>query len=129
MPGDIKMIEFLNDVLNAELTAVNQQHAGKLVARILLLKGTPNLTRSGPVRAGTDVKALLKSELALKLDGIPRLKAATKYAVESGDDVSRELFHAILVDDEERVDYLEGQLHVISEIGLETYLAQQPLED
>ncbi|MEO8128469.1 MAG: ferritin-like domain-containing protein, partial [Bryobacteraceae bacterium] len=62
---------------------------------------------------------------ALELDAIPRLNAAIKYSAEVGDNASRELFKEILVDEEEHVDHLEGQLHAISEIGLENYLTQQ----
>ena len=146
MHNDVKMIELLNEVLKAELTAVNQHYlhaklrenwgylaganyswitAGKLVERIVFLNGTPALTTLGPIRVGRDVKAQLESDLALKLDGIHRLKAATKYATESGDDVSQALVHSILSDDEERIDQIESQLNAISELGIEEYLSLQ----
>ena len=120
------MIEFLNEVHKAQLTANNQHCAGKLVARILVLEGTPTLTQIGPMKAGADVKTQLESELALKLDGIPRLTAAIKYASEVGDNASRGLFQEILANDEEHVDHLEGQLHTILEIGIENYLVRPP---
>lgn len=146
MQNDFKMLELLNEVLKAELTAVNQHYlhakirenwgylpgakygwisTGKLVERILLLKGTPALTTLGPIRVGRDIKAQLESDLALKLDGIHRLKAAIGYAIESGDDVSRALVHAILSDDEERIDQIESQLNAISEMGIEGYVSLQ----
>ena len=100
-------------------------HAEKLMDRILFLEGTPNMTDIGPIKIGVDVKAQLESDLALELDALPRLNAAIKHATEVGDNASRELFEQILIDEEEHVDYLEGQLHVIGEIGLDNYLAQQ----
>ena len=74
---------------------------------------------------GTNVKAQLESDLAIELDALPRLNAAIKTATELGDNASRELFEQILIDEEEHVDYLEGQLHIITEIGLDKYLSQQ----
>lgn len=153
MQGDAKVIQFLNEVLKSELTAINQYflhakmcetwgyfrlaeynrkesleemiHAEKLMTRILFLEGTPNMTEIGPIKVGKNVKTQLESDLALELDAIPRLNAAIKYTVEVGDNASRELFKEILVDEEEHIDHLEGQLHAISEIGIENYLAQQ----
>src|SRR4029077_6981793 len=153
MKGDAKVIAILNEILKAELTAINQYflhakmcenwgyyrlagknreesisemvHAEKLMQRILFLEGTPNMTEIGPIKVGANVKAQLESDLALELDALPRLNAGIKAATELGDNASRELFEQILVDEEEHVDYLEGQLHVIAEIGLDNYLAQQ----
>ena len=147
----------MNDVLKAELTAINQYflhakmcqnwgyrrlaaynrkesisemtHAEKLMDRILFLDGTPNMTGMGPIKVGADVKAQLESDLALELDALPRLNAAIQHATKVGDNASRELFEQILIDEEEHVDYLEGQLHVIGEIGLDNYLAQQIHEE
>lgn len=98
-------------------------HAEKLMTRILFLDGTPNMTEIGPIKIGKNVRAQLENDLALELDALPRLNAAIKYATEAGDNASRELFKQILVDEEEHVDHLEGQLHAISEIDLENYLA------
>jgi bacterioferritin len=153
MRGHEKILKYLNEVLKAELTAINQyflhakmcenwgyerlaeynrkesvsemEHAEKLMERILFLEGTPNMTQIGPIKVGTNVKMQLESDLAIELDALPRLNAAIKDATALGDNVSRELFKEILVDEEEHVDYLEGQLHVIKEVGLENYLAQQ----
>ena len=153
MQGNKKILEFLNAVLKAELTAINQYflhakmcenwgyfrlaeynrkesieemvHAEKLMQRILFLEGTPNMTEIGPINVGKNVKAQLESDLALEMDALPRLNDAIKYAAEIKDNASRQLFEGILVDEEEHVDHLEGQLHAIGEIGLENYLAQQ----
>jgi bacterioferritin len=59
------------------------------------------------------------------MDALPRLNEAIKFATEKKDNASRKLFEEILVDEEQHVDYLEGQLHAIDEIGLDNYLAQQ----
>jgi bacterioferritin len=153
MRGHDKILKFLNEVLKAELTAINQyflhakmcenwgylrlaeynrkesisemEHAEKLMQRILFLEGTPNMTEIGPIKVGANVKAQLESDLAIELDALPRLNAAIKTATELGDNASRDLFEQILIDEEEHVDYLEGQLHIITEIGLDKYLAQQ----
>jgi bacterioferritin len=100
------------------------RHAEALMERILFLEGTPNMTEVGPIRVGTDVKTQLESDLALELEAVPRLNAAIKTAIEIGDDGSRKLFEKILGDEEDHVDYLEAQLHIVGEIGLDKYLAQ-----
>src|SRR6476469_8517366 len=110
MKGDPKVISYLNEVLKAELTAINQYflhakmcetwgyfrladynrkesieemvHAEKLMTRILFLEGTPNMTEIGPIKVGKNVRAQLESDLALELDALPRLNAAIKYATE-----------------------------------------------
>jgi len=153
MRGHDQILKYLNEVLKTELTAINQYflhakmceswgylrlaeynrkesisemvHAEKLMDRILFLEGTPNMTDIGPIKVGANVKAQLESDLAVELDAVPRLNAAIKTATELGDNASRELFQEILIDEEEHVDHLEGQLHIIKEIGLENYLAQQ----
>ena len=147
------VVNILNKVLTADLTAINQyfvhakmcenwgyqrlaaynrkesisemDHAEKLMQRILFLEGTPNMTEIGPIKVGANVKAQLESDLALELDALPRLNAGIKAATGLGDNASRELFEQILIDEEEHVDYLEGQLHIITEIGLDKYLSQQ----
>ena len=153
MRGNDKILEHLGVALKAELTAVNQYflhakmnenwgyfrlaehyrkesieemvHAEKLMARILFLEGTPNMTDIGPIRVGTTVKAQLDNDMALELAAVKHLNGAIKDARDVGDNASRALFEEILVDEEEHVDYLEGQLHAISQMGIENYLAQQ----
>jgi bacterioferritin len=153
MRGNEKILKYLNEVLKTELTAINQYflhakmceswgygrlaeynrqesisemvHAEKLMDRILFLEGMPNMTDIGPIKVGANVKAQLESDLAVELDAVPRLNAAIKAATEVGDNASRELFEEILIDEEEHVDHLEGQLHIINEVGLQNYLAQQ----
>jgi len=153
MRGNDKVLEHLGQALKAELTAINQyflhakmnenwgyfrlaghyrkesieemKHAERLMARILFLEGTPNMTDIGPIKIGTTVKAQLDSDMALEMGAVKHLNIAIKDAREVGDNASRALFEEILVDEEEHVDYLEGQLHAIGQMGIENYLAQQ----
>ena len=153
MQGNEKVIHALGDALKAELTAINQYflhakmcenwgyarlgayyrkesieemiHAEKLMNRMLFLEGTPNMTDIGPINVGKNVKAQFESDLALEIHAVKHLNGAIKIATEASDNASRALFEEILGDEEEHVDYLEGQLHAIGEIGLEKFLAQQ----
>jgi bacterioferritin len=153
LKGNKKVIAYLNEVLKAELTAINQyflhaemcnnwgykrlyaltrkesigemKHAEELIERILLLDGTPILTDLFPLRIGMNVKAQMENDLSLELEAVGRLNDAIRLAVEVGDNGSRELFERILVEEEEHVDFLEAQLHSIKEVGIENYLAAQ----
>ena len=153
MRGNDKVLKDLGDALKAELTAINQYflhskmcdnwgyrrlgayyrkesieemvHAEKLMDRILFLEGAPNMTDIGPIKIGANVKAQFESDLALEMHAVKQLNGAIKTATEAGDNASRALFEEILADEEEHVDYLEGQLHAIGEMGIQSYLAQQ----
>lgn len=153
MRGNDKILKDLGEALRAELTAINQYflhakmcenwgyfrlgswyrkesidemvHAEKLMERILFLEGTPNMTDIGPIAVGTNVKAQFENDLALELQAVRHLNGAIRTAADAGDNASRALFEEILVEEEEHVDYLEGQLHAIAEMGIENYLAQQ----
>jgi len=93
--------------------------------RILFVEGMPNMTDIGPIKIGKNVKSQFENDLDLELDAVKHLNLAIRNAVEVGDNASRALFEEILAEEEEHVDYLEGQLHAIAEMGLENYLAQQ----
>ena len=153
MRGNERVIAYLNEVLKAELTAINQyflhaemmenwgyhrladytrkesidemRHAEALMERILFLEGMPIMSELFQLRIGQNVKSQLENDLAVELEAIPRLNSAIKTAVEVGDNASRDLFEKILTDEEHHVDWLEAQLHMIREIGLDNYLAQQ----
>jgi len=153
MHGNEEVLKYLGESLKAELTAINQYflhakmcegwgylrlagyyrkesieemvHAEKLINRVLFLDGTPNMTSIGPIRVGTNVKMMFESDLALEMDAVKHLNRAIKASTAAGDNASRALFEEILGQEEEHVDYLEGQLHAIGEVGLENYLAQQ----
>lgn len=153
MKGNETVLKYLQEVLTAELTAINQYflhaemqenwgyerlakitkkesieemvHAEKCLHRILYLDGSPNMGSLFPLRIGQNVKEQFENDLALELEALPRLNKAVAAAIEAGDNGSRELFEKILIDEEHHVDYLEAQLHMIKEMGYENYLAQQ----
>lgn len=157
MKGNETVINYLQEVLTAELTAINQYflhaemlenwgyerlakitkkesieemvHAEKLLHRMLYLDGSPNMGSLFPLRIGQNVKQQFENDLALELEALPRLNKAINAAIEAGDNGSRDLFESILLDEEHHVDYLEAQLHMIQEIGYENYLAQQIKEE
>ncbi len=153
MRGNDKVLQHLSEALKAELTAINQYflhskmcenwgyfrlgayyrkesieemvHAEKLMDRILFLEGTPNMTDVGPINVGRNVKQQFENDLALELRAVKQLNEAIETSVKVSDNASRALFEDILKDEEHHVDYLEGQLHAIEEIGLDNFLAQQ----
>jgi len=153
MRGHDEVIELLNDVLTAELTAVNQyfldakmlsnwgyQHLGstfrdesidemkdadRLIERILYLDGMPNVQRLGTVRVGETAPEKLGLALALEAEAIERLNRGIELCVRVGDNGSRELLDDILQGEEEHADWLESQLELIRQVGEAHYLAQQ----
>ena len=152
MRGDPQLIEALNDVLTAELTAINQyfihskmcanwgyQHLAKrkyeesigemkdadsLIERILYFDGVPNMQRLNPVRVGEDPIEQHRLDLAVETEAIERLNKAIALCREKGDNGSRELLEGILKGEEEGADWLEAQLHIVDEIGVAAYLAE-----
>jgi len=153
MKGDPKVIEILNEVLTAELTAINQyfvhaemcenwgyerlkssirkesidemKHAEALIERILFLEGVPNVQRLGKINIGEAVPEILKADYALELEALPRLNAGIETCREVGDNNSRHLLEEILEDEEEHVDWLEAQLSLLEQVGVQNYLAEQ----
>jgi bacterioferritin len=153
MKGDAKVIAVLNDVLANELTAINQyflharlcenwgyerlwkkvraesidemQHADKVIQRILYLEGHPNLQKLGKLEIGETVLEQLQSDLALEKRAIPVLNAGVEICRAKGDNGTAELLEEILVDEEEHADWLEAQLTLVEQVGLQNYLAQQ----
>lgn len=152
-PPDKTIVTLLNDVLTAELTAINQyfchakmcanwgyerlahkirhesidemKHADTLIDRILYLGGVPNMQRLAKINIGETVPEQLAIDLALEREAIPRLNAAIAACREAGDNGTRALFEDILVSEEEHADWLEAQLELIEQVGVQNYLAQQ----
>ena len=152
MQGDAGIIEVLNDVLTAELTAINQyfihhkmcenwgyqrlsakkreesieemKHADDVIARILFFEGIPNMQRMNPVRVGENPIEQHELDLALELEAVERLNAGIALAREKADNGTRELLERILVEEEESVDWHEMQLHLVKEVGKEAYLSE-----
>ena len=83
------------------------------------------MTKYDKINVGANVKKQLESDLVLEEEAVKELKPAIKVCLEELDHASRELLEHILVDEEEHIDWIEGQLHIIKEAGYENYLAMQ----
>ncbi|HEV8617840.1 MAG TPA: bacterioferritin [Methylomirabilota bacterium] len=153
MRGHDQIIALLNDVLTAELTAVNQyfiharmcenwgyerlwkkireesigemRHADKLIERILYLEGLPNLQRLGKVNVGQTVPEQLRLDLEVEKAAIKALNDGIELARSLGDNGSRDLLEDILEGEEEHANWIEAQLVLIAQVGEANYLAQQ----
>ena len=152
MKGSPEIIEILNEVLSAELTAVNQYfihammcrnwhyaklaehsrkesieemgHAQSVIERILYFEGTPNMQKYLKINVGQSVPEQHAFDLDLEYAAVERLNRGIALCTAKGDNGSRALLEKILTDEEEHVDWLEAQLEQIRTIGLENYLAQ-----
>ena len=153
MKGSDEAIQILQDVLCAELTAVNQyfiharmcqnwrymrlaefirkeaveemKHAQKVIDRILYFEGAPNMQKYMKINVGHGVAEQLKFDLELEYQAVARLNKGIEIVRAQGDNGTRALLEEILTDEEEHVDWLEAQLGMIKEMGVENYLAQQ----
>ena len=153
MKGEPKVIEALNGGLTIELTAINQyfcqakmcknwgyyrlaakhyeesmgemKHAEKLIDRILFLEGVPEIARYDVIRVGTDVKDQFENDLVLETRGVKAYNEAIELCTKLKDHGSREMLDGILVESEEHVDWLETQLSLINDVGLQMYLQHQ----
>ena len=153
MKGDADLIRTLNEVLTAELTAINQyfihhkmcedwgyarlsskkreesieemKHADASIERILFLDGVPNMQRMSPVKVGETPIEQHRLDLAVELDAVKRLNDAVALAAAKSDNGTRDLFEKILKDEEESVDWHEAQLFLVEQLGESAYLAEQ----
>ena len=156
MKGDAKVIEQLNAILKNELTAINQyflhsrmlkdwgfnrlgqkvyeesigemKHADKLIERILVLNGLPNLQDLGKLKIGEDVPEIFSSDLVVEETNQGCLKVAIPICEDARDFVSREIFEEILNDTEEHIDWIEQQQTRIEQAGLPNYLQEHMYE-
>ena len=152
MKGNAKVIEVLQEALKAELTAINQyfvhaemcanwgyhrlsevtkkeaidemKHAEKLIERILFLEAVPNMTFF-KIKIGETVQKQLENDLALEIDAVRRYNEGIQICRQQGDNGSRDLIQQLLENEETHVDFLETQLHLIGEVGLDNYLSEQ----
>ncbi|CCK30704.1 MULTISPECIES: bacterioferritin [Streptomyces] len=153
MQGDPEVIEFLNEQLTGELTAINQywlhyriqdnkgwtklakytreesidemKHADKITERILMLDGLPNYQRLFHVRVGQTVTEMFQADRQVEVEAIDRLKRGIEVMRTKGDITSANIFESILEDEEHHIDYLDTQLELIDKLGEALYLAQQ----
>jgi bacterioferritin len=150
MQGDARVIEFLNEQLTAELTAINQyflhakmqdnwgytklaahtkaesidemRHAEVLTDRILFLEGLPNYQKLFALRIGETVKEQFDCDMKIEVEAVERLREGIEYMRSIGDVTSARVFEDILADEEHHIDYLETQLGLIEKLGEQLYL-------
>jgi bacterioferritin len=153
LAGDPGTIAFLNKVLKNELTAINQyflhsrmladwglselahkeyeesidemKHADKLIKRVLFLGGLPNLQDLGKLLIGENVLEIIKCDLSLEMMSLPDLKMAITHCEDMKDFVSRELFTDILESEEEHIDWLQTQLRLVEQMGIQNFVQLQ----
>jgi bacterioferritin len=153
MQGNPRIVETLNDVLTAELTAINQyfihakmcknwgyqrlaehiehesidemKHADSIIERILFLEGVPNMQRLAAVRVGETVREQFELDLQVEYEAVTRFNEAIALAVDVGDNATRHMLEEMLVSEEDHADWLETQLEAMRQVGEQNYLAQQ----
>src|SRR5262245_46322011 len=153
MQGQQQILDALNRALTIELTAINQyfcqakmcqnwgllrlyrkhyeesigemRHAEKIIERILFLEGVPEIARYDVIRVGTDVKEQFENDLKLEMGGVKHYNEAIELCTKLKDNGTRELLEPILTESEEHVDWLETQLSLINDVGLQNYLTEQ----
>jgi bacterioferritin len=150
MQGDAQVLEFLNEQLTAELTAINQyflhakmqenwgysklaahtkaeavdemRHAELLTERILFLEGLPNYQKLFPLRIGESAPEQFRCDMKIEEEAVDRLRRGIEYMRSVGDVTSAKIFEDILADEEHHIDYLETQLALIEKLGEQLYL-------
>jgi bacterioferritin len=153
MKGNDKVISMLNEILTAELTAINQyflharmlqdwgleklgkleydasidemKHADEIIKRILFLEGLPNLQKLEKINIGQDIEEIIKADLGVEYAAVPRLQEAIRLCEKEGDFASRDLCLDILKSEEEHIDWLETQQGLIEKVGVQRYMQSQ----
>jgi bacterioferritin len=153
MKGNKKVLTSLQEVLTAEVTAINQyfvhaemyanmgltqlaatvkadsiqemRHAEMAIERMLFLEGMPNMSTSININVGKTVPEMMKNDLALEIEAVAKYNAIMKIAVEANDNGTRDMMLMLLKEEEQHVDWLETQLSLIDQVGLQNYLNSQ----
>lgn len=153
MQGDPEVIEFLNEQLTAELTAINQyflhaklqesngwtklakytraesfdemRHAEVLTDRIIFLEALPNYQRLFHIRTGQTVTEMFQADRQIEIEAIDRLRRGIDVMRAKDDITSANIFESILADEEHHIDYLDTQLELVEKLGEPLYIAQQ----
>lgn len=153
MKGSQAVIDALNSVLTKELTAINQyflharmlqnwglaklggleykasidemKHADELIKRILFLEGLPNLQKIDRISIGQNVQEILEEDLKAEHAACPFLKTCIQLCDKEHDYVTRDLFISILASEEGHIDWLETQLHLLKQVGMQNYIQSQ----
>jgi bacterioferritin len=153
MQGNKEVIGYLNRVLTNELTTINQyflharmldqwgfKHLGQveykqsidemkdadaLIKRILFLEGLPNLQELGKLQIGENLEEVLKADMGQEQKAIPLLREAIAFTEKQSDFITRDLLTEILDGEEKHLDWIETQLHLIGEMGLQNYAQSQ----
>jgi bacterioferritin len=153
LKGEAEILKILQEVLSAELTAINQyfiharmlrnwhymrladhtekesigemKHAQEAMDRILYFDSIPNMQKYMKINVGKTVPEMMKVDLDLEHHAVRRLNHGIAVATQKADNGTRALFEKILISEEEHIDWLEGQLQQIKDMGVENYLAQQ----
>ncbi|MCK9908281.1 bacterioferritin [Microbacteriaceae bacterium K1510] len=149
MKGDAKVIEYLNKALRHELTAINQywlhyrlldnwgykdlakqwrkesieemEHADKLTERIIFLDGFPNMQVLDPLHIGQNVKEVLDCDLAAEMFARELYQEAATHSHSVQDYVTRDIFEKLMKDEEHHIDFLETQLSLVEQLGVQLY--------
>jgi bacterioferritin len=153
MKGNKKIIERLNSRLADELTAINQymvhaemcdnwtyarlheiiqkrsiqemKHAEKLIERILFLEGIPIVSKLNKIKIGAEVPAMHSNDWGAEDEAIKAYNEDIRCAVDAGDNGTREILESILREEEDHIDWIEGQLDQIKQMGVQNYLVEQ----
>ena len=153
MKGNDRIIARLNDLLADELTAINQymvqsemcdnwgyeklhkafekravdemKHAERLIARVLFLEGTPNVSKLNKINIGAEVESQHANDLKSEQGAIQAYNESINLAVQVGDNGTRELLEHTLKDEEAHIDWIEAQLDQIRQMGIQNYLVEQ----